>query len=163
MYVKKIKYEDYDGNEREEDFMFNLNKAEIVKWITTSGGYTLDKLLEKITKEKNGKEVLKIFEDLIIMSYGVKSIDGRRFDKSKAVKEDFIQTEAYSELFTELISDPKAMAEFINGVMPKTLAEEVQKVLKENPEGIPDEVKDYVVLNENGKNKAAPPNITVLS
>ena len=36
MLCKKIKYTDYNGNEREEEFYFNLSKAEIMKWLTTN-------------------------------------------------------------------------------------------------------------------------------
>lgn len=144
MLKKTIKYEDYEGNLREEDFYFNLNKAEVIKWLTTSGDYTLDKVLIQLSNERNGKEIMKIFEDLIHLSYGVKSLDGRKFIKSEELWEDFHQTEAYSELFSELVMDAEKAADFVNKVIPKSLATEIVKTLAENPEGVPDEVKDYM-------------------
>lgn len=144
MLVKKITFEDYDGNSRTEDFFFNLNKAETYKWLTTSGDYTLDKVLERLSAERNGKKIMEIFEELIHLSYGRKSLDGRKFEKSEEIWNDFYQTEAYSVLFTELVTDAKKAADFVNKIIPKDLAGEVEKIIAENPEGIPDELKDYV-------------------
>lgn len=143
MLKKVIKYEDYDGNLREEEHYFNLSKAEVVKWLTTNGDYTLDKVLERLSNEKNGKEIMKIFEDLIHLSYGKKSLDGRRFEKTEEIWKDFYETEAYSELFMELVEDAGKASNFVNGIIPKTLAEEIKKTIEANPEGIPDNLKDY--------------------
>ena len=39
MLKKTIKYTDYDGNEREEDFYFNLSKAEVTEMeLSKEGG-----------------------------------------------------------------------------------------------------------------------------
>jgi hypothetical protein len=144
MLKKVIKYEDYDGNIREEEHYFNLTKAEVIQWLTTTGGYTLDKVIERLGKERNGKRIMEIFADLIYMSYGRKSLDGRRFEKSEEIKRDFMETEAYSVLFTELVTDAKKAADFINAIVPKELSDEIERIIKENPDGIPDEMKDYL-------------------
>lgn len=144
MLVKKITFTDYDGTERTEEHCFHLNKAEVLKWLTTSGDYTLDKVLLRLQKERNGKRIVEIFDELIQMSYGKKSLDGRRFEKSKEILDDFVQTEAYSELFCELCYDAKKAAAFVNAILPKDLVEEVNKALADNPDGIPDEMKDYI-------------------
>ena len=39
MLKKTIKYTDYDGNEREEDFYFNLSKAEITEMELSNSRY----------------------------------------------------------------------------------------------------------------------------
>jgi hypothetical protein len=144
MLKKVIKYEDYDGNIREEEHYFNLTKAEVIKWLTTTGGYTLDKVIEQLGKERNGKRIMEIFEDLIYMSYGKKSLDGRRFEKTDEIKRDFMETEAYSILFTELVTDAKKAADFINAIVPKELSDEIERIIRENPDGIPDEMQDYL-------------------
>lgn len=144
MLKKIIEFEDYDGNMRKEEHYFNLNKAEVVKWLTTSGDYTLDKVLDRLSNERNGKKIMEIFEDLIRRSYGKKSLDGRKFEKTEEIWNDFYQTEAYSVLFTELVTDAKNAADFVNKIIPKDLANEVEKIIKENPDGLPDEFKDYV-------------------
>lgn len=122
MLKKNIKYVDYDGNERAEDFYFNLNKAEVIELqLGTVGGLT--KTLEKIVQEKDTSRIIEYFKTLILKAYGEKSADGRRFIKSQELRDAFEQTEAYSELFMELVSDAKMAAEFINGVLPKEAAD----------------------------------------
>lgn len=124
MLKKNIKYVDYDGNERTEDFYFNLNKAEVIELqLGTVGGLT--KTLEKIVQEKDASRIIEYFRTLILKAYGEKSADGRRFIKSQELRDAFEQTEAYSELFMELASDAKMAAEFINGVLPKEAADAI--------------------------------------
>ena len=148
MLCKRIKFVDYDGNEREEEHYFNLNKAEIIEWITSKdGSYTIDRYLEQVQKEHNIKNMMETFKDLIYRSYGKKSLDGRRFIKTEEVKREFMETEAYSVLFTELVTDAQKAAAFFNEVVPKDLADEINKILQENPNGIPEEVKDYLLTD----------------
>lgn len=147
MYKRSITFTDYNGQERTEDHYFNLSKAEVIKWLTTSGDYTLDKVFEKIVAKRNGKEIMKIFDELIYMSYGEKSLDGRRFDKSEEVKKNFMETEAYTVLFTELVTDAKKAAEFINKIIPQDMADSIKEIYEKYPEGIPDELKDYIPDN----------------
>lgn len=129
MLVKRISYTDYNGNQRSEDFYFNLNKGEIFNMqFGTEGG--LDKAIQKIIQTEDTPKIVKIFQDIILNAYGVKSDDGRRFIKSEELSTEFKQTEAYSELLMELVSDEKKAAEFINALMPKDLAEEAQKQQK---------------------------------
>ena len=117
MYKKSIKYVDYDGNEREEDFYFNINKAELAEMeLSTSGG--LEKMITRIINEKDNREIVKLFKQLITMSYGKKSDDGRRFIKSPELSKEFTETEAFSELFMELAGDADAAAAFVNGIVP---------------------------------------------
>lgn len=118
MIIKKIKYEDYDGNQREEEFYFNLSRAEIMKMeMSVQGG--LDAKIKRLGQTKDAPEVMQLFEDIIAKAYGVKSLDGKRMVKSKELSEEFMQTEAYSELLMELLSSPEAASEFINGVVAK--------------------------------------------
>lgn len=124
MLKKNIKYVDYDGNDRAEDFYFNLNKAEVIELqLGTVGGLT--KTLEKIVQEKDTSRIIEYFKTIILNAYGEKSADGRRFIKSQELRDAFEQTEAYSELFMELASDAKMAAEFINGVLPKEAADAI--------------------------------------
>ena len=117
MLKKTITYTDYDGNKRTEDFYFNLSKAEVAEMeMSVEGGLT--KTLEKIVAEQDGKRIIEMFKDLILKAYGEKSLDGKRFIKSKELSEAFSQTEAYSELFMELAMNAEASAAFVNGIIP---------------------------------------------
>lgn len=147
MYKIKKKYVDFKGVEREEEFYFNLTKAEVVEWLTTQGDYTLDEVIQRLMSEYNMKEVIGIFKDLLHRSYGKISLDGRRFVKTNEVVAEFEETEAYSDIFMEIVGDGKKAAEFINGILPKVLTDEIEKIVKENPDGIPDAAKDYLLNN----------------
>lgn len=131
MLRKKITYTDYNGEERTEEFLFNLTKAELMEMeMGTVGG--LAESLKKIIATKDIPSISKFFKSFILKTYGEKSADGKRFMKSEEISTAFSQTEAYSELFMELMSDDRKMAEFITGIIPSDLA----KQLPENPEDI---------------------------
>lgn len=118
MLKKTIKYVDYDDVEREEEFLFNLSKAEVAEMeLGVTGG--MRKMLEKIVAELDGKRIMESFKEIVLKAYGEKSPDGKRFVKSKELSEAFSQTEAYSILFMELITDANAAAAFVEGVLPK--------------------------------------------
>ena len=122
MVVEKIKYTDFNGLDREEEFMFNLTEAEITEMeLTTDGG--LSDSIKKIIAAQDTPEIIKVFKMLLLKSYGEKSADGRRFVKSEKLSEDFSQTNAYSQLFMKLANDDKAAVAFINGIMPDSMQE----------------------------------------
>ena len=128
MYGKKMKYVDYNGEERERKFYFNLNKAELLEMeLSTNGGY--ETYINRIIETRDQAELIRIFKDLILRSYGVKSDDGERFIKNQQLIDEFVQTEAYSDLFMELATNAEAATEFVNGIIPPALAVEVQKEL----------------------------------
>jgi len=138
MLKKLINYVDYDGKERSENFYFNLTKAELMDMeLGTVGG--MQQLIQLIIDKQDVPEIIKAFKKIIMMSYGEKSPDGRRFIKSDALSEAFAQTEAYSNLYMELISDASAAAAFINGIVPadvaaRTKAEQEKEEVKDENE-----------------------------
>ena len=124
MYNKTVTYKDYKGNTRTEDFYFNLNKAELVELeLSTKGGLTV--MMDRIIAAQDNATLFKIFKDLVSKSYGVLSDDGRKFVKNQEVLDDFMQTEAYSIIFSELAINAEAAAEFFNNVIPQNLAKEL--------------------------------------
>lgn len=131
MLKKTIKYTDFNGVERSEDFYFNLTKAEIMEMeMGTTGG--LSEMINKVIAAKDVPTIIKMFKDLVLKAYGVKSDDGRRFIKNDAIRDEFAQTEAYSELFMELATDSDKAAAFVNGIVPAEVAAEAAK--QQNPE-----------------------------
>lgn len=125
MLKKIITYTDYDGLERTEEFRFNLTKAELVDMELTTAG-TFSETIKRIIAEKDIIRIAKLFKELLLKSYGVKSDDGKRFVKSQELSEAFSQTEAYSDLYIELLSNPEEAAKFFAEVAPKM--EEVSAV-----------------------------------
>lgn len=121
MLKKTIKYEDYNGNERTEDFYFNLSKAELTEMeLSTTGG--LQTMLENIIQTQDVPTIVKIFKEIILKSYGEKSADGKRFIKSDELSTAFSQTEAFSNLYMELVQNADEASKFISGIIPKDLA-----------------------------------------
>lgn len=116
MIKKIINYTDYDGNEREESFYFNLTESEIIEMeFSTTGGLT--QMIEKIVETRDSTRIMSIFKEIILKSYGEKSADGRRFIKSKEISEEFSQTPAYNKLFMELVTDAQKASDFVNGLV----------------------------------------------
>lgn len=147
MLKRTFTYPTFDGRTVTDTYYFNLTKAEVTKLVTQNGDYTLDKLLMKMTEESRAKDLINEFDTIIKISVGRISEDGKRFVKNESVTNEFLQTEAYSELFMELISDGKKAAEFIKAIIPSDLSKEIETVFRDNPEGIPDELKDYIPDN----------------
>lgn len=117
MLVKRIKWTDYNGNEREQDFYFNFTESEI-REMDLKTGNGLENRIRKIVEEQDPEKLVKYFKSLILDSYGVISEDGIRFEKSKELSTAFSQTGAYNKLFMALTSDTNAAIEFVNGIIP---------------------------------------------
>ena len=118
MLKKTISYEDFDGNQRTEDHYFNLTEAEITEMeLSMNGG--LSQLLTKILQENDQKQIIEYFKKIVLMAYGEKSLDGRKFVKNQNIRDEFASTAAYSEIFMELATDADAASAFVKGVMPK--------------------------------------------
>lgn len=116
MIKKTITFTDYNGVERTEDFYFNLTEAELTEMeLSMAGGY--QQYVQNVINAMDGPSLIRLFKDLIMRTYGVKSPDGREFRKSDEISRSFAQTEAYSKLFMELATDSKAAADFVNGVV----------------------------------------------
>jgi len=146
MLKKTIKYVDFNGNEVVDDFYFNLTKAEVAEWevnasiLDSQGNVTggMQAMLKDVVESGSGARIIAVFKDIIKKSIGVKSEDGRFFNKSPHVYEEFEMSAAFSEFFVELLSDPDAAADFIKGIMPVDLDTSVPPPLPgvKDPEGL---------------------------
>lgn len=125
MFKKTIKYTDDDGNERKEDHYFNLTKAEMIEYDSEFPEGVIEHLTRLVNLQDKGK-LIKAFKDLILRSYGEK-LDNGRFIKSQEIRDAFMATEAYSELFLEVVSSEENMANFVNAIVPKVPASAAEK------------------------------------
>lgn len=125
MYKITRKFEDFNGVEKEQDFYFNLTKADILKMeLSEEGG--MDKRLDRLVKTKDMKEAIKVFEGLLLMAYGVKTDDGL-FVKNDQVRAEFASSAAYSDIYFELATNPEEAQKFVENVVPK-FEEQANKV-----------------------------------
>ena len=129
MLKETIKYQDYDGNDYEEDFYFNLNKSELIKLQTSIPG-GLEQMIKNIIAAIDQNALMNMFSKIIHISYGEKSPDGKHFVKSEEIANAFEQTLAYDNLFMELINDADKAAAFINGILPADSKSEVKALSK---------------------------------
>lgn len=126
MYKLKIKYTDFEDVEREEDFYFNLTRTELLKLDFTSQG-SFQALVDKIVQEHDNQKLWNLFEEIILSTYGEKSLDGKYFHKSKEISDNFSHTNAFDELIMSFFEDSNKLNAFIDGVMPKQLREEIER------------------------------------
>lgn len=133
MLKKTITYTDFNGEEVKEDFFFHLSKAELVELeMSHDGG--LSAAMQRIVDTDDRAAIIQEFKKIILLSYGKKSSDGRRFIKNAAMREEFESTEAYSTLFMELVTVTDSAIEFMNGIIPAGMAEEAAEVVTPTPE-----------------------------
>lgn len=130
MFTIERAYKDFLGQERTEKFYFNFTSAELVamRWSVNGG---LEKQIEDIVAKQDGVQIMQIIRRLILGAYGEPSLDGREFVKSEEISKRFESTQAYSDLFMELVTDPAKAANFINSLIPDELKEEAAKAQRE--------------------------------
>ena len=127
MIKETIKYTDWFGNEREEDYYFNLMQSELVEMEMNLGG-SLEYYIQKISQTQDMAELWKLFKNIVLKAYGEKSTDGKRFMKSEEMRTNFEQTPAYDKLIMKLIGDAEYAGEFVNQLMPRELVEAAAQV-----------------------------------
>lgn len=133
MYKKTIEYVDFDGNTRKEDCYFNYTRTELNKLNIKAEGGVLA-WAQSIISERSGAKLVDLFDMIILGAYGIKSLDGRKFEKSEEISREFASTLAYDKLFTELSTDAAKFAEFFNNIIPaddRLSAADLDNVIKQ--------------------------------
>lgn len=125
MLKRTITYENYDGIEITEDIYFNLTKSELALWESSEDG-GLSQRLQKIINSKSGKDIMRMFYDIVMQAYGEKTPDGRRFVKSQELSKAFSETSAFDILFSDLLSDPEKALAFVRQILPADLLANVE-------------------------------------
>lgn len=135
MLKKTIKFKDLDGNQLEEDFYFNLSKAEIAEMeIGEAKHGGMSAIIEKIVAETDGKKIVELLNEIIKKSYGVRSSDNRRFIKSEEAWEEFFYSDARDELLYELFTNPTAASDFVKGIVPSEVSDKMGDSGETSPE-----------------------------
>jgi hypothetical protein len=122
---KDITFQDLEGNTVTETHYFNLSKADLIELqLSKQGGF--EEWLKRVIRAEDGKALVRELKDIILMAYGKRSEDGTRFIKNPQLRAEFADTEAFSELFSEIALDSDKASEFINAVMPRELVEQTR-------------------------------------
>lgn len=126
MLKREITYLDFNDEEVTEIFYFNISKPELIELdVETTQG--MSATINKIVEAKDNGALIREFKRIILLAYGQKSEDGKRFIKSDQLREEFSQTAAYQSLFMELATEDEAAVTFLTGVLPKDLSAQVEK------------------------------------
>lgn len=121
MFTWHAKYKDFNGTQREEDFLFHLTEADLTEMeLSTNGG--LDQYINRIVAAQDGAEIIKLFKELVCKAYGIKSLDGKGFYKDEKSLRDFMATQAYSDLYMKLATDTDFATKFVNGIVPQDVS-----------------------------------------
>jgi hypothetical protein len=83
--------------------------------------------LKTIAEADDRKTMLAEFKRIILLAYGQKSPDGKRFIKTPELREEFSQTAAFEALFMSMITDEGVASSFIIGALPRDLGREAEK------------------------------------
>ena len=128
MIKRTVTYEDYNGEKRTETFYFHYTEAEILDMEMSEEGSFADRI-QRIIDAKDKTALMKLIKKFVIDAYGVKSEDGKRFMKNDEVKAAFLECPAYSDIFMDMVTNDEIAAEFVNGVIPKTMKDRVAKLV----------------------------------
>ena len=116
MLKQRVKYQGFDGELIEEDLYFNLTRMDLIELNDRYESKDMAAYMDKIVKEKNIKELYKVLKDIVLMAYGVKSEDGKRFIKNQTVKDEFAESLAFSQLIEDFHETDTAMSDFVTGI-----------------------------------------------
>ena len=84
--------------------------------LSTQNG--VEEMIRMMIATNDNAKIVQVFKNLILKSYGIKSEDGRRFIKSDELRNQFEQSEAYSEFFMAMLANEDDLqTKFINGVI----------------------------------------------
>lgn len=126
MLTRPISYENLDGEKVTGEYSFHLTKAEAVEMnFSQKGG--IEAYAKKIVETEEHGELVELFKDLILRTYGVR--DGQEFIKDEAYTKRFVNTGAYSELFIELATNADSAIEFFKGIFPKDMQDRVEEAV----------------------------------
>jgi hypothetical protein len=147
---KTITYEDFNDETITEDFFFHLSKAELIELeLSHTGGLTA--AMQKIIDTDDRGAIVAEFKKIILLAYGKKSADGKRFIKNSQMREEFVSSEAYSTLFMELVTDTDAAVNFMNGIIPAGMMEETVEVVTPKVEPKPITIEEAKLIGLTGK------------
>ena len=127
MIKKEITFENLEGEKVTRTYWFNLNKAELAKMQVRHNDFR--SYIQAVIDSDNMERIIGVFDELLSLAYGVRGDDGVTFHKSEAAWERFKNSDAYSELFVELLSNPKQTGLFFAGLVPKEFQSGVQEAM----------------------------------
>lgn len=130
MYKKTINFTDYDGTNTSKDCWFHLKRTDLMEIAVglpedLTEEFSADQVEEqkedighRIYEALGKKGVMQFIKDLILKAYGIRSRDGKSFEKSEEISYKFSQSLAFEQLYYDMVTDDDVFVEFVNAVIP---------------------------------------------
>lgn len=151
MLRKTVSYYDDEGNEITKNCYFNLTQAEIVDdEFGGNAGESFVSILRKMSNEKDATKLLVFVKKIMLASYGEKTQDGG-FIKNDMIRDKFAASQEYSELFFQICQNTNTIADFVNGIVPKAMIKEAEKIQKEGGEKVQARIDEFIKTGEYSK------------
>ena len=116
MLKKHVKYQGFDGEIIEEDLYFNLTRMDAIELSARYESKDLAAYMDEIVNKKDIVSLYRVLKDIVLLAYGVKSEDGKRFIKNGTVKKEFEESLAFAQLIEDLHETESALSEFVTGI-----------------------------------------------
>lgn len=129
MFSRSFDYLGVDEKMHTDTWWFNLTEAELLKLELGYAG--MQGTMGKLLRQSETGKLVDMFENLILGAVGERSVDGRKFIKSQEIRDDFYQTQAYSDLFVELVKSGEALTVFLKGCVSEDIARRMEEAEKE--------------------------------
>lgn len=135
MLKKTIKYKElFTDEEKTEVAFFHLSQAELIELEMSKEGGFVD-TMNRIIAANDNHAIIREMKNVILLSYGRQSPDGRKFIKNKEQRDEFESSEAYSALFMELATNTDSAIEFFQGIIPSDMAKQAKALQSQSPNG----------------------------
>lgn len=115
MFKHTVEYTDFNGVDRKEDLLFHLSLPEVTR-LEAEIGESLEVHTKNLVDNQDMKQLLDFLERILLSSYGRKTSDGKSFLKNKNLREEFEYSQAYAEVFEQLLTVPDLARKFGQGV-----------------------------------------------
>lgn len=129
MFKHTVEYVDFNGSERKEELYFHLSLPEVTR-LEAEIGKSLEEHIKELQTNQKLKELLAFLEKVLLSSYGQKTSDGRSFYKSKDIRDAFEYSQAYAEIFEQVMTNPDLAKKFGENVAEKSKSKKNQVVPK---------------------------------
>lgn len=122
MLKRDITYMDFSDPPKEvtETFYFHISENEIIE-LEFEHSSGLEAFIKKISATEDNKALYAEFKKIVLLAYGERSPDGKRFDKSEELRRNFANHAAFNALIFEFFTKDDAAVDFIKGCLPTSL------------------------------------------
>lgn len=115
MFKHTVEYTDFNDVQRKEELLFHLSLPEVTR-LEAEIGKPIDEYAKELADNKDMVKLLDFLEKVLLSSYGKKTSDGKSFLKNKDLRNEFEYSQAYAEMFEQLLTTPDLARKFGAGV-----------------------------------------------